>query len=191
MLRRTVIFGLFATGASSAISKQPKLSDVWPPLPKWTPTFAMPIATTLPAFKQALNGPRDIVVFNNGTMVIVEQGLEQKRAVETAKTHLKNLIGFHPDMSPGWTNSGDVLIGYNQTGFTAAFNLVLASVARKHWAEIEAKHLDGLTPDEVLITPLGSNVFDDLGKMALLGRAYMFLDALDPKVVLIDRAANQ
>lgn len=42
-------------------------------------------------------------------------------------------------------------------------------------------------PDEVLITPLGPNVFDDFGKMALFGRCFMFMDAQDPKVVRIER----
>jgi hypothetical protein len=64
---------------------------------------------------------------------------------------------------------------------------VLSDVAKAHWAEIEAHHLEGLTTDEVLITPLGANVFDEMGKEALLGRCYMFMDALAPKVVHVHR----
>jgi hypothetical protein len=48
-------------------------------------------------------------------------------------------------------------------------------------------HLEGLTKSEVLITPLGPNKFDDFGKQALLGRAYMFMDAQHPKIKAIHR----
>ena len=51
----------------------------------------------------------------------------------------------------------------------------------------EARHLDGLASDEVLMTPQGPNVFDALGKMALLGRCYLFMDAGDP---VVDRVAR-
>lgn len=60
-------------------------------------------------------------------------------------------------------------------------------IAYFHWKEIEDRHLDGLTASEVLITPLGPNKFDDLGKQALLGRAYMFMDAQAPEIIEIRR----
>ena len=68
-----------------------------------------------------------------------------------------------------------------------AANLVLADIASENWDEIDSRHLDGLTTDEVLITPLGPNRFDDFGKKALLGRAYMFMDAQDPETAQIVR----
>jgi hypothetical protein len=80
-------------------------------------------------------------------------------------------------------DDGNVLVRYNHP----AVNVVLSSVAQAHWPEIESHHQDALTPDEVLITPLGQNVFDDFGKKALLGRCYMFMDAQAPKVHRIER----
>lgn len=39
----------------------------------------------------------------------------------------------------------------------------------------------------VLVIPLGANVFDDVVKQALLGRCYMFMNALAPTIVRIHR----
>ena len=96
---------------------------------------------------------------------------------------LAAIFGYHPDMSPTPMDDGNLIVRYNHP----AVNVVLNDVARAHWAEVEARHLDGLTPDEVLITPLGPNRFDDHGKMALLGRSYFFIDAQDPQVMSIER----
>ena len=82
-------------------------------------------------------------------------------------------------------DDGNVLVKYNQP----ACNVVLENVIRAHWAEIEARHLDGLTPGEMLITPAGPNKFDDFGMKALLGRYYMFLDAQAPSILHIERAS--
>jgi hypothetical protein len=81
-------------------------------------------------------------------------------------------------------DDGNILVRYNHP----AVNVVLRDISKAHWPEIEQRHLDGLTPDEVLITPLGQNKFDDFGKQALLGRAYMFMDAVAPEIVDIKRA---
>jgi len=78
---------------------------------------------------------------------------------------------------------GNVLVQYNHP----AVNLVLVSVATEHWAEIDNNHQRALATDEVLITPLGSNVFDDFGKKALFGRCFMFMDAQDPHVTRVAR----
>lgn len=86
-------------------------------------------------------------------------------------------------MIPSPMDDGNMMVRYNHP----AVNIVLRDVADAHWAEVEERHLDGLTPSEVLITPLGPNKFDADGKLALLGRAYMFLDARLPEVVQIER----
>ena len=80
-------------------------------------------------------------------------------------------------------DDGNILVRYNHP----AVNVVLRDVAQAHWAEIEKRHMDGLAPSEILITPLGQNKFDAFGKQALLGRAYMFLDAQLPEIVAIKR----
>lgn len=86
-------------------------------------------------------------------------------------------------MYPAPMDDGNILVRYNHP----AVNVVLSTVAKAHWDEIDKRHLDGLTPDEVLITPLGQNKFDDFGKQALLGRAYMFIDAQSPEIIRLVR----
>jgi hypothetical protein len=44
-----------------------------------------------------------------------------------------------------------------------------------------------LVPGEVLLTPQGANVFDDVGKQALFGRCYLFMDARAPRIARIVR----
>jgi len=62
-------------------------------------------------------------------------------------------------------------------------------IVQSNWAEIERNHQDALATAEVLTTRLGPNKFDDFAKKALFGRCYMFMDAQNPKVVKIERAA--
>jgi hypothetical protein len=88
-------------------------------------------------------------------------------------------------MNPISMKDGNVLVQYNHP----AVNLVLNDVAAAHWAEIDSNHQGALATDEVLVTPLGSNVFDDFGKKALFGRCFMFMDAQDPHVNRIARKA--
>jgi hypothetical protein len=88
-------------------------------------------------------------------------------------------------MTPNVMDDSNILIQYRYPAFT----VVLTEIARAHWAEVEARHQEGLVPDEVLTTPLGQNVFDDVGKMALLGRCYMFMDAQSPRVLRLEHAS--
>lgn len=67
--------------------------------------------------------------------------------------------------------------------------MVLKDVVEEHWAAIDRHHQDALATSEVLITPLGSNTFDDFGKKALFGQCFMFMDAQAPEVIRIVRAA--
>lgn len=63
--------------------------------------------------------------------------------------------------------------------------------ATVHWADIDRNHQRAVATDEVLISPLGHNVFDDFGKKALFGRCFMFMDALAPAIVSIERAQGK
>jgi hypothetical protein len=81
---------------------------------------------------------------------------------------------------------GNILVQYNHD----VANLVLFDIIEQHWTEIEKQHQRALATYEVLITPLGHNVFDDFGKKALFARCYMFMDAQSPKVVRIERHAG-
>lgn len=129
------------------------------------------------------DGKRDFVVFQNGTCVTLGDGLAEGDAKAFALKVLSDIFHFHSDMNPAPMDDGNVLVRYNHP----AFNVVLHDIAEAHWGEIEKRHLQGLTPSEVLITPQGPNKFDRLGKQALLGRAYMFLDAQDPRIIRIVR----
>lgn len=129
------------------------------------------------------DGKADFVVMAHGTCVVLDRGLSDDMAKASALDILQKIINFHPDMTPQTMDDGNVLVTYNHP----AYNVVLNAVATAHWPEIDARHKDGLTPDEVLITPQGNNIFDDFGKKALLGRTYMFRDALDPKPVALIR----
>jgi hypothetical protein len=64
---------------------------------------------------------------------------------------------------------------------------VLNEIVQENWPEIDRRYLEALATDEVLITPLGNNVFDDFGKKALFGRCFMFMDAQDLKLIRIVR----
>ncbi len=86
-------------------------------------------------------------------------------------------------MNPANMKDGNVLVRYNHP----AYNVVLADIVQAHWAEIDENHQKALATSEYLKTPLGLNVFDDLGKKALFGRCFMFMDAQNPKVVKIVR----
>ncbi|MGL6072574.1 MAG: hypothetical protein ACRC8S_00300 [Fimbriiglobus sp.] len=80
-------------------------------------------------------------------------------------------------------SDGNIVVEYNHP----ALNVVLTDVVDLHWAEIDRNHQSALATYEVLISPLGQNVFDDFGKKALFGRCFMFMDAQDPVVVQIVR----
>ena len=129
------------------------------------------------------DGKRDFAVLRHGTCVVLEPALDDATARSSALQVIESIFNAHPDMNPTPMDDGNILVSYNHP----AANVVLSDIAQAHWAEIEANHLDGLATSEVLITPLGPNKFDDFGKQALLGRAYFFMDAQTPDIVLIHR----
>ncbi len=182
MNRRKALLAFLSSFLTTAtgLAEVPKPS---PPVPKWRPSFNEPLDKVADRLRYYTNDKRDFVVFENGTCAIISDGLSDQAAGLAATETLSKIFHFHPDMNPLNMDDGNVMVRYNHP----AVNIVLTEVALNHWTEIEARHQDGLTPDEVLITPLGQNVFDDLGKKALLGRCYMFTDAQAPKVVRIER----
>lgn len=80
-------------------------------------------------------------------------------------------------------DDGNILVRYNHD----VLNVVLSDFATQHFSEIDINHQRALATDEVLITSLGPNVFDEFGKKALFGRCFMFMDAQNPEVVKIVR----
>ena len=183
MARRSLLAGLAAlvgVGAKPAATKE---EASFPPVPKWRPSFAQPLDQIADRMSYYWNRTRDFAILRHGTCVILEPGLTDAQAYATGLDVLSRIFNAHPDMNPTSMDDGNILVSYNHP----AANVVLSDVARSHWAEVEARHLDGLAAEEVLLTPLGPNKFDDFGKQALLGRAYMFMDAQAPEIILLHR----
>lgn len=157
--------------------------EQFPPVPAWRPSIVQPIERIVDRIRYYTNGARDFAVLEHGTVVILEDGLSDELARRYAVEVLHAIFNFHPDMNPLPMDDGNVLVQYNHP----AVNVVLREVVERHWAEIDERHQDALATHEVLITPLGPNKFDDLGKKALFGRCFMFMDAQEPNVVRIER----
>ncbi|NNE86783.1 MAG: hypothetical protein HKN27_01800 [Silicimonas sp.] len=181
--RRNIVLGLGATALFARQSHAQETPD-FPPKPAWTPSFFPNLDEIVERVRHYGRNAHDFVVFQKTTCCLVPPGLSDTEAEKAAVEVLQKIISFHPDMNPQTMADGNILVGYNHP----AYNVIPLDFARQHWREIEERHLDGLTRDEVLVTPLGPNVFDDVGKMALLGRSYMFMDALSATVVRIERA---
>ncbi len=172
------MFGLFK-------KKPPPPPGGFPPMPKWRPSIRQPLDRVVERVAHYTNRQKDFAVFEYGTCVLVENGLSEKQAVAQAMDVLFKIFNYHPDMNPVSMKDGNITVQYNHP----ALNVVLEDVVQLNWAEIDRNHLDALATSEVLMTPLGPNKFDDFGKKALFGRCYMFMDAQNPRVVKIERAA--
>lgn len=183
-MRRTFLAGLMALlGGGRAAGRPDGIAARRPPVPAWKPSFRQPLEEIGDRLRYYTDNRQDFVILRYGTCVVLESGTEDGAARDFALRTLASIVNYHPDMNPAPMDDGNLLVRYNHP----AANVVLTRVAREHWAEVESRHRDGLAPDEVLVTPLGPNKFDDAGKMALLGRAWMFMDALDPVIVGIER----
>lgn len=160
-----------------------KKKKKFPPVPDWQPSIRQPLERIIDRLRYYTDSKRDFAVFENGTCAILPDGLTEQEAQDVAKDIVTKIFHFHPDMNPRNMDDGNVLVQYNHP----AVNIVLNDIAQKHWGEIEKNHQKALATDEVLITPLGNNIFDEFGKKALFGRCFMFMDAQHPKVVKIVR----
>ncbi len=158
-------------------------SKDFPPVPKWMPEIEMPLDLIVDRLKYYTDGKVDFVVFSHSTCVIVSDSLTDAEAKAEAVQTLAKIFNYHPDMNPTNMDDGNILVRYNHP----ACNVVLAEVTDRYWREIDGKHQSALARDEVLMTSLGPNKFDDFGKKALFGRCYFFMDAKNPVVSRIVR----
>jgi len=163
--------------------KKKKEEKQFPPVPKWQPKFGQPLDKVIGSIKHYSNGTKDFVVFKNGTVAIVPDGLEDNEAEEFAQNSLKSVFHSHPDMKPMEMDDGNILVGYKND----VVNVVISEVVKNYWQDIDHNHQGALATSEVLMTPLGSNVFDDFGKKSLFGRCFMFMDAQSPVIHQIVR----
>ena len=157
-----------------------------PPTPKWRPEIIQPHEKIVDRIRYYSNGSMDFAVFRHGTIVLLVNELSENDAISLALKTLEDVLNFHPDMQPREMDDGNLLVAFGEH----VANVVLSEVSEEHWDEIEANHQRALTADEVILTPLGPNIFDNPGKKALFGRCYMFMDAQDPEVVEIVRATT-
>src|SRR5262245_4751174 len=148
--RRQLVLGVVLSLALTP-EAQAQMTTQFPPMPSWRPSFAQPIERVVERFRYYTNGTRSFAVFENSTCAVVANDLSEEAASEAAIQILSSIINYHPDMTPNHMDDGNVLVSYRQP----AFNVVLSDVAQAHWSEINQRHQEGLTPDEVLITPLG------------------------------------
>jgi hypothetical protein len=174
------VFGIFK---KKEPPKEPPIQ--FPPVPDWKPTIKQPIEKIVECLKSYTEGTKELAIFQHGTCVVLEDGMSNEQAEAFAKEVLHKIFNAHPDMNPMTMKDGNVLVRYNHP----AVNLVLSEISEKHWPEINKNHQAALATSEVLMTPLGSNVFDEFGQKALFGRCFMFMDAQDPKIVRIERKA--
>jgi len=161
-------------------------SPRFPPVPTWKPSFGQPIDEVVQSARKYTDETRDFAVFRHGTLSALPDGLSDADAEAHALRALSRVFHAHPDMHPHPMKDENILIQYNHD----IASVVLRGVINEHWEEIERRHLEALPSGEVLITSAGNNVFDDHGKAALFGRCYMFMDALEPTVVRIERKSQ-
>ncbi|MEO5591962.1 MAG: hypothetical protein ABIR15_15895 [Chitinophagaceae bacterium] len=150
----------------------------FPPRPKWKPNLPIDIDLIYQKAKYYTNGKLQFAVFQNGTVTFFSNRVDN--VADSAKNSLDKIYNFHPDFSEMVMDDGNYIIEYSQPAFTIVFKEEIA----KNWDYIEKNHQDGLCDKEVLINEAGQqNVFDNIGKICLFGRAKMFMDAQSPKVV--------
>jgi hypothetical protein len=155
-------------------------------VPDWQPGIQQPLDRIADRVRFYVDGTRDFVQFSHGTCVYVENGLTDQAASSKATQSLQKLLGSHPDFRPLRMRDGNVLVRYSD----GVVNVVLAEVSEANWPDIEENHQQALLRDEVLLTAMGPNQFDDFAKLALFGRCFMFMDAQAPEVVHIERCSS-
>jgi hypothetical protein len=145
----------------------------FPPIPDWQPAIVQPIEQIVDRIR----------FYTDSKRVLLPDNLSSADADSFARETLSKIFNDHPDMNPILMQDGNILVQYNYP----AVNLVLDRIASQHWPDIDRNHQRALATSEVLMTPLGQNVFDAFGKKALFGRCYMFMDALNPHSINIVR----
>lgn len=155
----------------------------FPPVPSWRPDFRVSNATVLDRMVYYTNDTRDMVQFSFGTTVLIPDGLDDEEARRFALDALSGIVNYHPDFSTSPMDDGNITISYRYP----AYNVVIPEFLEPYMDTIRQRHLEALADEEVLVTPMGTNVFSDPDMMALYGRTFMFMDATDPVVETIYR----
>ena len=152
----------------------------FPPIPKWKPELPINHELIVERAKYYTDRKLQFAVFEQGTVVFFSEYVDNLE--ESANSRLDQIYYSHPDMKPLVMDDGNYLVEYSQPAFTVVFKEEI----EMHWEYIDLNHQDGICTGEVLFNAQGQgNVFDDLGKICLFGRAKMFMDAQAPKIVSV------
>ena len=150
----------------------------FPPRPKWKPDLPIDIELIYEKARYYTGEKLQFAVFKNGTVTFFSNKVDNIE--DSSKTSLARIYNHHPDFKPMTMDDGNYLIEYSQPAFTIVFK----DEIKNNWDYIDRNHQDGICAAEVIINAQGqTNVFDSIGKICLFGRAKMFMDAQDPKVV--------
>jgi hypothetical protein len=150
----------------------------FPPKPNWKPDLPVDTNLIYEKAKYYTGDKLQFAIFQNGTVVIFPGKVNDIDA--SALEILDKIYNSHPDFKHIAMDDGNYLIQYSQPAFTIVFKEEI----EKHWPYIDQNHLDGICKAEVLINAKGQhNVFDNIGKICLFGRAKMFMDAQSRKIV--------
>jgi hypothetical protein len=146
--------------------------------PRWRPQIRPDSHLVLEKAGFYLNQKFQLAVFAFGTVVYFKNHVNE--IDNSAKQIISNLNLTHPDFTSSEMEDGNFIVEFNEP----AFNIVFRNEIDLHWQYIEKNHLNGLCKNEVLINKYGErNTFDKIGKIALFGRARMFMDIQYPKIV--------
>ena len=157
-----------------------KLSDDFPPKPKWKPNLPIDLQKTIETFAYYSDRKKIFAVFKNGTCVVIPDGAADPE--KQAKEILAKVYNYHPDFNPQTMDDGNFMVSYSQP----AYSVVFKEEFEKNRDYIEKNHLDGVVRAEVLLNAKReANKFDDIGKIGLFARTRMFFDAQNPVVVKI------
>jgi len=155
-----------------------KQEDDFPPKPKWKPNLPIDIELIYEKAKYYTGDKLQFAIFQNGTVTFFSDPVDNLE--DCSKVSLNKIYNFHPDFKPLTMDDGNYLVEYSQPAFTIVFK----DEIENHWDYIDKNHQDGICREEVLINAQGQqNIFDNLGKICLFGRAKMFMDAQNPKIV--------
>jgi len=179
------ISGVWAASSSGVLAEEPiTIEDL---VPAWKPSVERDIDKISERCHFYLNQTKTIVVFSHGTCVIVDDGLPGDQSYSQAKTKLSGFLKAHPDFTPMEMKDGNMVVN---TPHIDTLTVVLKETMATHADLIEENHQKAIPSHEVILTPLGHNIFESLGYNALFGRSFIFWDAQELQPVKLLRSTR-
>lgn len=151
----------------------------WPPRPRWQPPITSDLERIARTCAYYLDNRDSFAVFERGTCALMRPGIP--KPLENTVSILREIIHHHPDFRCQRMDDGNWMITYKYP----AMNIVFGDEFESNIDYIEAHYRSGIIEDEVFrdrdgaVAPLDK----PSDKIGLLGRARMFMDALNPKII--------